>query len=295
MNAFTRLVEKNVLAAIREDLGINDDIDLTIPSLLEEAINRDLTAQLVPKHQRIQATILTREHAVICGIPWAEFVFQLIEPTSTINWKVKEGDKVTPNTILCNIEGNARKLLTAERTALNFLQTLSATATASREFVLKIDGLNAKIMDTRKTIPQLRDAQKYAVLQGGGQNQRIGLYDGILIKENHIAAAGSIKNALLAAEKVSKECTIQIEVESIDQLELALQAGATLILLDNFSIPMLEQAVKINAKRAILEASGGIDITNVRQIAETGVDRISIGSITKHVRAVDLSMRFNPI
>lgn len=150
-------------------------------------------------------------------------------------------------------------------------------------------------MDTRKTIPQLRDAQKYAVLQGGGQNQRIGLYDGILIKENHITAAGSIKNALLAAEKVSKVCSIQIEVESIEQLKLALEAGAKLILLDNFSVPMLEQAVMINAKRAILEASGGIDITNVRQIAETGVDRISIGAITKHIRAIDLSMRFDSL
>lgn len=295
MNSLTRLIEKNVCNALREDLGLDDDIDLSHPSALQEAIQRDLTAQLVPANQKINATIISRENAVICGIPWAEFTFKLIDPEMNIEWLVQEGEQISPNTLLCKLKGNARKLLTAERTALNFLQTLSATSTATRQFVSKIKDLSACIMDTRKTIPQLRDAQKYAVLQGGGQNQRIGLYDGILIKENHITAAGSIKNALLAAEKVSKVCSIQIEVESIEQLKLALEAGAKLILLDNFSVPMLEQAVMINAKRAILEASGGIDITNVRQIAETGVDRISIGAITKHIRAIDLSMRFDSL
>jgi len=206
---------------------------------------------------------------------------------------VTEGELVSANETLCEISGKARALLTAERCALNFLQTLSATATITRRYVEAIANSKACILDTRKTLPGLRLAQKYAVTVGGGMNQRLGLYDGILIKENHIAAAGSIEAVLQAARNSSKNAPIQIEVESLSQLKIALDAGAKLILLDNFGLSDLRKAVSLNAGRAILEASGGIDLANVREIALTGVDRISIGSLTKHVQAIDFSMRFN--
>lgn len=268
-------------------------------ALDEDLAGGDLTAQLVPADQRASATIISREHAVVCGIPWVDACFAAVAVDSDILWKVSEGDRITPGQVLCQIQGQARALLTAERCALNFLQTLSATASATRLYVDAIAGSSARIMDTRKTIPGLRDAQKYAVRVGGGDNQRMGLYDGILIKENHIAAAGSIAAVLAAAEIASKasdsQVSIQIEVESLEQLELALEAGAKLILLDNFTLEQLQQAVRINAGRAELEASGGITLDNVRAIAYTGVDRISIGSLTKHVQAIDLSMRFNTV
>ena len=272
---FGRMVAQNVQAAIYEDVGAGD-----------------LTAQLIPAAQTANARVISREHAVLCGTPWVQQCFNLLAPNSIIDWLVNEGEAVRPNQTLCEINGNAREILTAERTALNFLQTLSATATITRQYVEAISGTSARILDTRKTIPGLRMAQKYAVVVGGGLNQRLALYDGILIKENHIMAAGSIVAALKAAEQLAAQVSIQIEVETLTQLEEAIAAGAHNILLDNFELTQLVEAVKLTKQRAILEASGGIDINNVREIALTGVDRISIGSLTKHIQAIDLSMRF---
>lgn len=263
-------------------------------ALGEDVATGDLTAQLVPVGQLATATILCREEAVICGIPWATEAFRHISKDIVLEWQVQEGDKVAPNTILCQLSGPARALLTAERCALNFLQTLSATATATRRYVDAIAGTRSHILDTRKTLPGLRLAQKYAVRIGGGMNQRIGLYDGILIKENHIAAAGSIEAVLQNARALNAGVPIQIEVETLEQLRIALDAGATLILLDNFDTTQLREAVQMTNGQAILEASGGIELDNVREIALTGVDRISIGGLTKHVHAIDLSMRFQP-
>jgi nicotinate-nucleotide pyrophosphorylase (carboxylating) len=276
-------IKANVLAAIIEDLnGAGKD-------------SKDLTAQLIPSGRIAQASIISRENAVICGIPWVEECFKQIAPSVNITWQVKEGESVRGNQTLCILKGNAREMLSAERCALNFLQTLSATASVTKQYVEAINGTRARILDTRKTIPGLRCAQKYAVSVGGGLNQRNGLYDGILIKENHIAAAGSIDAAIAEANKIatqhSNDLTIQIEVETLEELEIALNKGARLILLDNFDIKLLKEAVALNGNRAILEASGGIDLSNVREVALTGVDRISIGSLTKNIRAIDLSMR----
>jgi nicotinate-nucleotide pyrophosphorylase (carboxylating) len=276
-------IVRNVSIALEEDIGAGD-----------------LTAQLIPASQSAKATIISRESAILCGIPWVESCFQQIAPETRIQWQVAEGERIHPNQTLCEISGNARAMLTAERCALNFLQTLSATATLTRRYVDAIAGTEAHILDTRKTLPGMRLAQKYAVTVGGGMNQRLGLYDGILIKENHIAAAGSIEAALGAAHDIGagelkQRIPIQIEVETLSQLQTALEAGATLILLDNFSLQGLREAVSLNAGRAILEASGNINIDNVRDVALTGVDRISIGSLTKNVQAIDLSMRFAPM
>lgn len=279
--AFSNVVAQNVQAAINEDIG-----------------SGDLTAQLIPATQTANARIISRENAVLCGIPWVQQCFKLLAPNTTIDWLVHEGEVLKPNQALCAITGNAREILTAERTALNFLQTLSATATITREYVEAISGTSARILDTRKTIPGLRMAQKYAVVVGGGLNQRLALYDGILIKENHIMAAGSIAAALQAAEQLASQVSIQIEVETIAQLQEAVAAGACNVLLDNFELSQLREAVqlcqaeKFTDQHVILEASGGIDIHNVREIALTGVDRISIGSLTKHIQAIDLSLRF---
>lgn len=266
-------------------------------ALAEDIGAGDLTAQLIPASQPAWATIISRESAILCGIPWVESCFQQIAAETRIQWRAAEGERIHPHQILCEISGNARAMLTAERCALNFLQTLSATATLTRRYVDAIAGTKARILDTRKTLPGMRLAQKYAVAVGGGMNQRLGLYDGILIKENHIAAAGSIEAALEAAHDIgagelSQRVSIQIEVETLSQLQTALEAGATLILLDNFSLQGLREAVGLNAGRAILEASGNININNVRDIALTGVDRISVGGLTKNVQAIDLSMRF---
>ena len=263
-------------------------IEADIRHALEEDIGSgDVTAQLVPAGELATATIISREHAVVCGIPWAAAVFRHVSGEIVIDWQTQEGEAVSAGSTLC-------ALLTAERCALNFLQTLSATATATRRYVDTIAGTNARILDTRKTLPGLRLAQKYAVRVGGGMNQRIGLYDGILIKENHIAAAGSIEAVLTNARALNANVPIQIDVETLEQLQSALEAGAKLVLLDNFDPATLKEAVRINAGRAILEASGGITLGNVREIALTGVDRISIGGLTKHIQAIDLSMRFQP-
>ncbi len=261
-------------------------------ALAEDVGNGDLTAQLLPAAQTAHARIITRENAVIAGRPWFDACFQVLDPACHITWQVSEGDSVGADTVLVEISGLARALLTAERPALNFLQTLSAVATATRPYVDVVRGTHTAILDTRKTLPGLRVAEKYAVRVGGGQNQRLGLFDGILIKENHIAAAGGIAEALEAAfELADDKISVQIEVENLDQLEQALAAGAPLILLDNFSLPQMRRAVQITRGRALLEASGNISLANVREIAETGVERISIGALTKHIRAVDLSMR----
>jgi len=269
-------IERNVSAALAEDVG-----------------GGDLTALLTPADTFAHAIIVCRSPAVICGQPWAEACVRKLDPAAEISWLSAEGEFVAAGTRICEIRGKARALLTAERTALNFLQLLSAVATETRRYVEAVAGTRAAIVDTRKTLPGLRLAQKYAVKTGGGTNHRLGLYDAILIKENHIAAAGGVVAALREAQNIAPRAAwIQIEVESADQLRAALAAGANMILLDNMSPDQMREAVRITAGRAQLEASGGITLENVRAIAETGVDRISIGSLTKDIKAVDLSMRF---
>ena len=264
-----------------------------IDALTEDLSHGDPTAQLIAEHTHAHAQVVCRENAVLCGQHWFEAVFRLLDPDSQINWLVKEGDNISAGQRLCELAGNARALLSAERTALNFLQTLSATASITRRYVNAIRNATGNasclVMDTRKTLPGLRVAQKYAVLTGGGNNQRMSLGDGILIKENHIAAAGSIANVLAMTR--NNPLPVQIEVENLAQLQESLDAGAKLILLDNFNLPTLRQAVQITAGRATLEASGGIDLDNIAAVAATGVQRISIGALTKHVQATDLSMR----
>ena len=262
-------------------------------ALAEDMGGGDLTARLIPPESWAKARVITREEAVLCGQDWFSECFSQIDAQTRVTWFARDGDRVLAGQSLCEITGPARALLTAERPALNFLQTLSAVATETHRYVDAIAGTRAKIHDTRKTLPGLRLALKYAVKCGGGENQRIGLYDGILIKENHIAAAGGIAPALAAAFRLAGAgVSVQIEVETLDQLEEALQAGATLILLDNFDLEGMREAVRLAAGRAALEASGGVTLDSVRAIAETGVDRISVGGLTKSVRAVDLSMRF---
>ncbi len=268
-------IARNIETALAEDIGAGD-----------------LTAGLIPADAVARATVICREAAVLCGTLWFEACFRQLDPQAEIKWLALESDQLAPNQVLCEITGNARALLSAERPALNFLQTLSATATATRRYVDAVKGTGAVIMDTRKTLPGLRLAQKYAVRTGSGENQRVGLFDGILIKENHILAAGGIAAVLAQAHRAAPPgVSVQIEVESLDELEQALSAGAKLILLDNFSLADMRQAVISTAGRAALEASGGVNMESVRAIAETGVDRISIGSLTKDIRAVDLSMR----
>jgi len=279
-------------------MPLDINLDLSIRQNIQEALEEDirggdLTARLIPEHAPGRATVITRQPLVLCGSPWFEKCYLALDPDCKIRWRVTEGTPAAANQILCEITGNARAMLSAERCSLNFLQTLSATATVTRRFVEAVAGTGARIMDTRKTLPGLRVAQKYAVKVGGGHNHRMGLFDGVLIKENHIAAAGGIGEVLAHAFRITPPgVPIQIEVESLVQLDQALIAGAKLILLDNFSLADMRLAVKHTDRRAELEASGGITLENVRSIAETGVDRISIGALTKDVMATDLSMRF---
>lgn len=261
-------------------------------ALLEDLGQQDLTADLIPINTLANASIITREKATLCGQAWLEQVFKQLEPTITIDWLFNDGEQMKANDVICTLHGSARTLLTGERTAMNFIQTLSATATLARQYADQVTDLAVQILDTRKTIPGLRTAQKYAVRCGGGYNHRMGLYDGILIKENHINAAGSIAAAVEQARHLHHGIAIEVEVENFDELEQALMAQTDIILLDNFDIAALTKAVALNHGRAKLEASGGITLANVRAIAETGVDRISIGAITKDIRAIDLSMRF---
>jgi nicotinate-nucleotide pyrophosphorylase (carboxylating) len=279
---------------IRPDYLTDDVIAQQVKTaLLEDVGEADLTALLIPAGTRARASVITREAMVLCGTAWFNACFQQLNADVKIDWQAQEGDYLQANQLICEIEGDARALLTAERSALNFLQTLSATATHTRQYVEAIAGLKTKILDTRKTLPGLRLAQKYAVLVGGGANQRLALYDGILIKENHIAAAGSIQAVLTQAFALKRTSNIQIEVENLDELNQALSAGANNVLLDNFSLADMREAVRIANGRAVLEASGNVDLQTVRAIAETGVDRISIGGLTKHIKAVDLSMRIH--
>ncbi|MBA4710637.1 carboxylating nicotinate-nucleotide diphosphorylase [Aquitalea aquatica] len=262
-------------------------------ALAEDIGQADWTAQLIEQAEEGCATVLLREEAVVCGKAWFEECFRQVDERCSVIWQVREGRKIAAGSVLCEISGPARALLTAERSALNFLQTLSAVATQTRRYVDVVAGTRARILDTRKTLPGLRLAQKYAVTVGGGDNQRIGLYDGILIKENHIMAAGGIRQALEQAFRIIPPgVSLQIEVENLDELQQALDGGAKLILLDNMSLDDMRAAVALSAGRALLEASGGVDMGSVRAIAETGVDRISIGKLTKDIQAIDLSMRF---
>jgi len=265
-------------------------------ALAEDVGSGDLTAALVPAERNGRARIITREAAVLAGRPYVDEVFRQVDPRVEVEWHASDGDPVAPDQVLYRLSGPARSLLTGERTALNFVQSLSGTATATRRYADAIAGLPCRILDTRKTIPGLRNAQKYAVLCGGGTNHRIGLYDGILIKENHIIAAGSIAAAVAAARSSGARVPVEVEVESLDELRQALAAGADMALLDEFSLDDLRAAVAMNRAHAQgpmkLEASGGITLESLRAIAETGVDFISVGSLTKHLRAVDLSMRF---
>lgn len=273
-------IERNVAAALAEDID-----------------SGDLTAQLVPASGLARATVISREAATLCGTAWFERCFKRIDPAIKVIWKASDGERVEPDQLLCELEGPARALLTGERSALNFLQLLSGVATKARQYADVVAGTRAQVVDTRKTIPGLRLAQKYAVKCGGGGNHRLGLYDGILIKENHIVAAGGISAALAAAGAIADaaggRCQfVQVEVETLDELREALAAGAKMVLLDNMTLARMREAVAISAGRAILEASGNVSLDTVRGIAETGVDRISIGGLTKDVRALDLSMRF---
>jgi len=269
-------IERNVAAALAEDVG-----------------GGDLSAPLTPGGKSVRAAVTCRTEAVICGQPWFEATIRSLDPAAKVAWTVAEGAPVPAGTQVCSVSGNARALLTAERVALNFLQTLSGVATVTRRYVEAIAGTRARIVDTRKTLPGLRLAQKYAVRVGGGSNHRLGLYDAMLIKENHIAAAGGIQKAIKQARKLADTgAWIQVEVENLDQLREALDAGVIMILLDNMSPHRMREAVKLAGDRAELEASGGITLENVRAIAETGVHRISVGALTKDVKAADFSMRF---
>ncbi len=271
------------------------DLQRQVATALSEDIGSgDVTAELVPATQRVKGKVITREDAVFCGRPWVIETFNRLDPHVQITWHVDDGIRVTPNQTLFEIAGFARPILTGERTALNFVQLLSATATAARRYVDAVAGTGCAIIDTRKTIPGLRTAQKYAVLCGGAQNHRIGLFDQVLIKENHIAAAGSLAAAVAAGRRAAGSRKVEVEVETLAEFEEALRAQPDIILLDEFSLPDMRKAVEINNSKGRpvkLEASGSVTLETVRTVAETGVDHISIGSITKHIRAVDLSMR----
>lgn len=292
----------NVLPVISQDSqaifnsygqALSDALRRSVQSAIEEDLGpADYTGQLIDASKTARASVIVREPAVLCGRPWFDAVFARLDLSASVDWQVEEGAVMQPGQVVCNITGNARAMLTAERSALNFLQLLSGVATKVRSLVPFVEGTKARLLDTRKTIPGLRLAQKYAVRIGGGDNQRLALYDGILIKENHIAAAGSITAAMRAAQALNAGVSIQVEVESLTELEEALQAGANSILLDNFDPASMREAVQRTAGRAVLEASGGISADTLHAIAQTGVDRISIGDLTKNVRATDYSMRF---
>jgi nicotinate-nucleotide pyrophosphorylase (carboxylating) len=278
-----------------------------LPSDLAEQVARelredlgpgDVTAGLVPAQTRARAHVLCRESAVLCGAAWFDETFRQLDPQLQIRWHFRDGARVAPDSILCELEGAARPLLTGERTALNFLQLLSGTASVTQRYVAAVAGTSCRILDTRKTIPGLRSAQKYAVRCGGGTNHRLGLYDMVLIKENHIAAAGSIAAAIAAARHVAPGVRVEVEAETLDQLRQGLDAHADIVLLDNFALEDVRAAVALNrthSRPLLLECSGGVDLARLRAIAETGVDYISVGSLTKHLTAIDLSMRIDTV
>ncbi|WP_318439807.1 carboxylating nicotinate-nucleotide diphosphorylase [Photobacterium leiognathi] len=273
-------ITRTVADTLREDLG--GEID---PNL-------DITAGLIPADSQGVATIITREHGVFCGKMWADEVFKQLGGEVTIEWYVEDGDVVEPNQTLCTLSGPSRILLTGERNAMNLIQTLSGCATLTAQYVKQLEGTDTRLLDTRKTIPGLRSALKYAVTCGGGFNHRIGVFDAYLIKENHIIACGGIKQAISAAKKLNPNKPVEVETESLDELKQAIKAGADIVMLDNFTLDMMREAVAFNAGRVALENSGDITLSNIRECAETGVDYISVGALTKHVKAMDLSMRF---
>jgi nicotinate-nucleotide pyrophosphorylase (carboxylating) len=283
---------------IEFDFPLATEISRNVDTALVEDVGAgDLTASLVPGERQVRATVICREAGVLCGRAWFDECVARLDPSARITWHAADGDRIAANQLLCEIDGNGRALLTAERSALNFLQLLSAVASKARIYADAIAGTGEQVVDTRKTLPGLRIAQKYAVRAGGGGNHRLALWDAILIKENHIHAAGGIAQAMAAAQQVAAAAAdrckfIQVEVENLDELDQALQAGAKMILLDNFDNALLRQAVAINAGRAVLEASGNVTLETIRAIAETGVNRISVGALTKDVKALDLSMRF---
>jgi len=275
--ALADLAQADAARALAEDIGAGD-----------------LTAGLIDAARQARAQVLARESAIVCGSAWVEATVRQLDPQAQLLWHVKDGERCEAGQVVFEVRGLARALLSAERTALNFLQLLSAVATKTAVYVDIVKGTRAQIVDTRKTLPGLRLAQKYAVVTGGGTNHRVGLYDAVLIKENHIAAAGGIAQVLARAAEVAAQADfVQIEVENLGELAQALDAGARMILLDNMSLPDLKEAVRINAGRAVLEISGGVTLDGLRTLAETGVDRISIGTLTKDVRAIDFSMRFD--
>tara|TARA_R110001583_G_scaffold34784_3_gene116413 strand:+ start:7655 stop:8509 length:855 start_codon:yes stop_codon:yes gene_type:complete len=282
------MIEQEIAQSVT--LALNEDLNGL------SAAEGDITANLIPADKHSKAIVITRDDAVFCGKAWTNEVFRQLDDSVVITWHVKDGDFVNANTALFTLEGSARTLLTGERTALNFIQTLSGIATITKYYSDLIASTQCKLLDTRKTLPGLRNASKYAVLCGGGFNHRIGLYDAYLIKENHIMACGGIKQAIAVANQQHPERWVEVEVESINELKQALDAGAQRVMLDNFSIPDMLEAVAINkshTKRADLEVSGNVDNTTILSYAETGVDYISVGALTKHVHAVDLSMRFS--
>lgn len=269
-------ISANVATALREDLG-----------------SGDITAQLISAERKAAARIISRDAAVICGTAWVDEVFRQLDPRVIVQWQVRDGERVSPNQVLFTLDGSARALLSGERSALNFLQALSAVATRSQHYADLVEGTAVKLLDTRKTLPGLRLAQKYAVTCGGCHNHRIGLYDAFLIKENHIAACGGIVQAILAAQQIAPGKPVEVEVENLDELKQALAAGADIIMLDELSLADMRQAVAITQGRAKLEASGGINDSTLRSVAETEVDYISLGTLTKDIKAVDLSMRLS--
>lgn len=271
---FNQTVETNILASFAEDIG-----------------SGDLTAQLIPQQTQASAQVISREQAVICGRPWFNQAFLQLDPAIKINWLIEEGQQVIANTKLCTLQGNARALLTAERTALNWLQSLSGTASLAYDYAQAVAGTGVKVLDTRKTVPGMRVAQKYAVKIGGCENHRVGLHDAILIKENHIIACGSLQQAVLQSRQQHPDVLIELEVETLDQLEQALSLPLDRLMLDNFSLDQMREAVKQVQGRIKLEASGNVNLKTIRAIAETGVDYISVGVLTKDIQAVDLSMR----
>jgi len=273
---------------------LNAEIEANVRrALLEDVGSGDITAQLIPAERLAKATIISRDAAVIAGTAWVDAVFRQLDPRVAVHWQVVDGDRVQPNQALFHLEGPARSLLTGERSALNFLQMLSGVATKAQHYADMVSDTQVKLLDTRKTLPGLRMAQKYAVTCGGCHNHRIGLFDAFLIKENHIAACGGIAEAITAAHKIAPGKPVEIEVESLAELRQALEAGADIVMLDELSLDDMREAVRLNAGRAKLEASGGINDDTLRVIAETGVDYISIGTLTKDVEAVDLSMRLS--
>lgn len=283
-------IERNITEALNEDLGVL----LTTEQWLQndnDSGSCDITAQLIPADETANASVITREDCVVCGVEWVNETFRQLDNDVEINWKVSDGDKARANQELFTLTGNARSILTGERTALNFLQLLSGVATKAREYADIVAGTQLKILDTRKTLPGLRTAQKYAVATGGCYNHRIGLYDAFLIKENHIAACGGIKQAIEKAREIAPNKKVEVEVENVEELQLALEAKANIAMLDNFSLEDIDKAVKINQSTTLLEASGNVSIDSLSKIAKTGVDYTSIGAITKHIYAIDLSLR----